>query len=208
MKIRRHLVGIVAMLVVAMFALALVGCGAKSIDVSIDDNGTVTNVTVDEGKTVGDALEAADIELGDKDVVEPALDSKISESAHSIAIMRCAKVQIVDGGQTIDVELTGGTVAEALSSASIVLGEGDVVDVDLAAPLQDGMIIAVTRAQAAKPDASDASYGGYDGDDDYAVDEPQGRSVVSRTPVPDCADESHGYYEILYSDGSMEYEEY
>ncbi len=36
----------------------------------------------------------------------------------------------------------------------------------------------------------------------------QGRYEVSRVAVPNCADGSHGYYEITYSDGSVEYVEY
>ena len=35
-----------------------------------------------------------------------------------------------------------------------------------------------------------------------------GRSVVSRTPFYDCDGSGHGYYEIVYSDGSIEYEEF
>ena len=36
----------------------------------------------------------------------------------------------------------------------------------------------------------------------------EGRYEVSRVAVPNCADGSHGYYEITYSDGSKEYVEY
>ena len=34
------------------------------------------------------------------------------------------------------------------------------------------------------------------------------RSVVSKKAYYDCSDNSHGYYEITYSDGSVEYEEF
>lgn len=34
------------------------------------------------------------------------------------------------------------------------------------------------------------------------------RSVVSKKAFYDCSDSSHGYYEITYSDGSVEYEEF
>lgn len=34
------------------------------------------------------------------------------------------------------------------------------------------------------------------------------RTVVSQVAFPNCDDPSHGYYEITYSDGSVEYEEY
>ena len=36
----------------------------------------------------------------------------------------------------------------------------------------------------------------------------EGRYEVNRVAVPNCADGSHGYYEITYSDGTVEYVEY
>ena len=40
------------------------------------------------------------------------------------------------------------------------------------------------------------------------VQEPAGKTVVSKTPVYNCDGSGHGYYEITYSDGSTEYEEF
>lgn len=213
MKIKKSLAGLITVLVAAMFTMALAGCGAQDVNVTIDDNGTTTEVSVASGKTVGDALAAADIKVGDKDVVDPALDTKIDGQTNKVSIKRCVTVKVDDDGQVKDVELVGGTVADALTHAEIVLSDGDSVDVDVNAPLQDGMTIVVTRAQATSPQSGDAGYSGssYDGgaSDDVAADEPPAeRSLVSKTPVPNCNDENHGYYEILYSDGSMEYEEY
>lgn len=34
------------------------------------------------------------------------------------------------------------------------------------------------------------------------------RTVVSREKIPDCDNPEHGYYEITYSDGSVETEDY
>ncbi len=213
MKIKKSLAGLITVLVAAMFTMALAGCGAQDVNVTIDDNGTTTEVSVASGKTVGDALAAADIKVGDKDVVDPALDTKIDGQTNKISIKRCVTVKVDDDGQVKDVELVGGTVADALTHAEVVLSDGDSVDVDVNAPLQDGMTIVVTRAQVTSPQSGDAGYSGssYDGgaSDDVAADEPPAeRSLVSKTPVPNCNDENHGYYEILYSDGSMEYEEY
>lgn len=213
MKIKKSLAGLITVLVAAMFTMALAGCGAQDVNVTIDDNGTTTEVSVASGKTVGDALAAADIKVGDKDVVDPALDTKIDGQTNKITIKRCVTVKVDDDGQVKDVELVGGTVADALTQAEIILSDGDSVDVDVNAPLQDGMTIVITRAQVTSPQSGDAgssgfSYGG-DASDDVAADEPPAeRSLVSKTPVPNCNDENHGYYEILYSDGSMEYEEY
>ncbi|MBE6818740.1 MAG: DUF348 domain-containing protein [Ruminococcaceae bacterium] len=35
-----------------------------------------------------------------------------------------------------------------------------------------------------------------------------GKTIVSKTPTYNCDDQSHGYYTIVYSDGSVEYEEF
>lgn len=213
MNARKLLATLTSLLVAAVLAMALVGCGAKDVNVTIDDNGTLTEVSIAEGKTVADALAAADIELGDKDVIEPSLDKKIAQDTNKITIQRLVTVKVVDGLQTKDVELIGATVQDALTEAQIVLADGDTVDVELTAPLQNGMTIVVTRKQA-DVQSSDSSGASYSSDDDgsssdAAVSEPApARSVVSKTRVPNCDDESHGYYEILYSDGSMEYEEY
>lgn len=213
MNARKLLATLTSLLAAAVLAMALVGCGAKDVNVTIDDNGTLTEVSIAEGKTVADALAAADIELGDKDVIEPSLDKKIAQDTNKITIQRLVTVKVVDGSQTKDVELIGATVQDALTEAQIVLADGDTVDVELTAPLQNGMTIVVTRKQA-DVQSSDSSGASYSSDDDgsssdAAVSEPApARSVVSKTRVPNCDDESHGYYEILYSDGSMEYEEY
>lgn len=213
MNARKLLATLTSLLAAAVLAMALVGCGAKDVNVTIDDNGTLTEVSIAEGKTVADALAAADIELGDKDVIEPSLDTKIAQDTNKITIQRLVTVKVVDGSQTKDVELIGATVQDALTEAQIVLADGDTVDVELTAPLQNGMTIVVTRKQA-DVQSSDSSGASYSSDDDgsssdAAVSEPApARSVVSKTRVPNCDDESHGYYEILYSDGSMEYEEY
>lgn len=215
MKTRKFLASLFAVLAISALACALMGCGAKDVNVTIDDNGTVTEVSVAQGKTVGDALAAADIKLGEKDVVDPSLDTKIDESTNKITVKRCVTVKVVDGDHVKDIEIVGGSVADALTSAEIVLADGDTVDVDLAAPVQEGMTIVVTRAAASttQQDDSAADYSqSYDGGSDEPVsDEPASapsRELVSKTPVPNCNDDNHGYYEILYSDGTMEYEEY
>ena len=35
-----------------------------------------------------------------------------------------------------------------------------------------------------------------------------GKTIVSKTPTYNCDDQSHGYYTIVYSDGSVEYVEF
>ena len=39
-------------------------------------------------------------------------------------------------------------------------------------------------------------------------EQPAGKTVVSKENFPDCDGSGHGYYEIHYSDGSVEYQQY
>lgn len=212
---RKHLVRALAILSVAILALALVGCGGKDVDVTINDNGVTTTLSVKDGQTVEQVLAEAQIELGEDDVVDPALDAKVSDSSNTITITRAVAVTIINGSDRIELSVVGSSVADALAAAQVELAEGDMLDVEHSAPLHDGMTITITKPQApsAPDDASSSGAPSYDdadaAPDAVASDAPaQERQIVSKTPVPNCNDDSHGYYEILYSDGSMECEEY
>lgn len=200
------LINLSIIFVIALFALTLASCGAKQIDVTIIDGETTSKVTVEDGKTVEDALQAAHIEVGSNDDVTPALDSKINDKTTEIVITRCISAQVVDGERVIDVNLLGGgTVADALAQAEITLEDGDTVDPELQDPVEEGMTITITYAPVVEPTPSyDYNYS----NSYVATEQPAGRTVVSKTPVPSCGDPNHGYYEILYSDGTMEYVEY
>ena len=137
------LAGLLAVLCAVVFCLA--GCGGKEITVKVTDSGVVTDVTTSEGKTVEEVLKTGEIVLGEKDEVEPAADTKISEEANAISIRRYAKVKIVNGDETEEVELVGGTAADALKKAKITLGKNDSIDVKEASYLKDGQTIKVTR---------------------------------------------------------------
>ena len=139
------LAGLLAVLCTVMFCLA--GCGGgKEITAKVTDSGVVTEVTTSEGKTVEEVLKAGEITLGEKDEVEPAADTKVTEEANAITIKRYAKVKIVNGDETKEVELVGGTAADALKKADITLGKNDSIDVKETDYLKDGQTIKVTRA--------------------------------------------------------------
>lgn len=184
-------------------ALCLSACGPKIITVQIDDPlAGASSVEVEDGKTVSDALQAANITLGADDTVSPATDTKLKEG-DTIDITRALHVAVVDGENTHAVVVTDGNVADALAKTEVVLEEGDTTDIALDAPVEDGMVVVVTRAPEPEPEP------------EVVVQQttpmqtaPTGVYEVSRTPVPNCADGSHGYYEIQMSDGTMRYEEY
>ena len=64
------------------------------------------------------------------------------------------------------------------------------------------------EAQAAEEQAQ-ASYSyEYDAESEGETSASSERTEVGRQAYDDCDGSGHGYYEITYSDGSVEYEEY
>jgi len=103
-------------------------------------------------------------------------------TAVAAALSACAeglKVTVRDGKNTY-IYYTGGesTVADVLREPGISIGEDD----NYEEPYQEH----------------------YHGQDPV----PEGPYIVSKIAFPNCADGSHGYYEITYSDGHVECEEY
>ena len=133
----------VFVLAMALTALVLAGCGAKNVTVQVSDAGTNTSIETQTGKTVKETLSKADITVGDKDVVEPALDSKIADNTKEIVIKRYAKVTVKTDAEEKNVEVTGGTVDDALKAAGVTLAEGESTDPALSTYVKDGMTVTV-----------------------------------------------------------------
>lgn len=197
--IKRFAACFVALCAAAVLMLTLNACAPKELNVAIIDGEETIEVTVQEGKTVSDALSAADITLNEGDEISPALDTKIENEGQEIIIERIKNVVIAVDGEDIDIQLLGGTVQDALDEAEVVLASGDKVDIDVATPIEEGMLITVTRAPKEQPKASSNA---------ASTSKPAGKTLVSSTKVPNCADGSHGYIEKHWSDGTTTYEEY
>ena len=125
-------------LIPLIFAIALLllaaGCGGtKTVTVS-DDGVESTAVEVKANATVQQILQEAQITLGEKDEVSPALTEKPQDGA-TVEVKRYAQVNIVTDGFTKTVELVGGTVADALNEAGIGVAADESLNVDLNAKL-------------------------------------------------------------------------
>lgn len=216
-EIKRFALFFVAVAAAALMMVALCACAPKEVSVNVVDGDSTTEVTTQEGKTVSEVLSAADIAINDGDEVDPALESKIEGENQTITIKRMNNVVVVVDGKNVDVAILGGTVQDALDKAEVTLADGDKVDVEVSTPLENEMVITVTRApkqqaststnsQASSSSSSKAS--NSSSSKSTSSSKPAAKSVVSKTKVPNCDDESHGYYEITWSDGSVTYEEY
>ncbi len=126
-------------------AVAFSSCSGKEVSLNINDSGVLTQTTAKTGQKVKDILENAQIVLGEKDEAEPSADSKLTEEISEIIIKRYAKVTVVKGNDKKEVELTGGTVEDAVKQSGLSVGDGEIVDVELDAVLKDGMTITISK---------------------------------------------------------------
>lgn len=114
---------------------------AKDITVVVD--GVETEMTTTE-LTVGDALDAAGIEVAEEDIVEPSLDSEVVDGME-IEIVKAFPVTVNDGGTTTEIVTTPCTVEEFLKANNIVLNEFDIVTPALDQQLEPGVPVEITR---------------------------------------------------------------
>jgi uncharacterized protein YabE (DUF348 family) len=105
-----------ALLLVALVAGALAWTmTAKTVALAVD--GRVTEVQF-RGGTVADALEAADLTVGEHDVVAPAATSEV-EDGDRVALRRGRPLQLVVDGQQRTVWVTALDVDEALEQLDL-----------------------------------------------------------------------------------------
>lgn len=143
----------------AVIALTLVlsACG-KEVTLSVKDGKVTSEVTIQTGKTVSEALAEAGVTLNEKDEVTPAADTKIDENLSGIVVGRYAKVTVIDGEETKEVEVTGGTVGDVLKAAGITIGEHDtLLKYSEDDPAEDGMTVEVTHSKVVTIEADGSS---------------------------------------------------
>ncbi len=122
--------------------------------INIYDGGKRTTIRSDVG-TVSEALERAEIEYSEKDVVEPGLDEEIDSRDYNINIYRSRQVLVLDEGNKVYSETARMTPAEVAEAAGIELKDKDIVRVEAYNDiLETGMITAyrVVRAKVIKLD--------------------------------------------------------
>lgn len=126
----------------------LTGCGADKINVVITDCQTESRLFTKKGQTVEELLEEAEITVGGEDTVSPDLGTEITLNNMQIVILRHARVSIDTEEKTVDVELTGGKVKDALKEAEVTLVKNDYVNHDMEVYLTDGMSISIVHRLA------------------------------------------------------------
>lgn len=108
----------------------------------VDISGKQSRLTAYKGDTVEQALAENNILLKEKDEVQPTRDTVITGD-FSVTIKRFCTVNVVYGGKTKAVSLTGGTVEDAIKEAGVTPAAEDKINYDKAEPLFDKMNIRV-----------------------------------------------------------------
>ena len=139
----KYIIAVTGMLTIGL----LTGCGAKRTQVHIIDGHVNTTLLVPANTTIRKVLEEAEIPVYQKDEVSPSLDSVIHDN-DKITIERYAKVTLVEGDKTSEVEMTGKKVQDVLKTQGITVKGHDYLNHSTEAYLSDGMTIEVTHRLA------------------------------------------------------------
>lgn len=136
-----------SLLLVFLMVFSLAACSGAKVTVTVNDMGTTTDIEASVGMKISDVLAEGKITLGEKDETEPAADAQLTEDVKEIVIKRYAKVTVVKGSDSKEVEMVGGTVEDAVKKAGFTLAEGDKTDADLKAYVKDGMTVTITEGK-------------------------------------------------------------
>lgn len=135
---------ILFLLVFAVICTCLAGCSNKTVSVSINDAMTETIVDVRSGSTVLQAIEDAELIIGEKDEISPSAQTQLKDG-DVITISRYADVTVEYDGKKESVSLVGGTVAQAIQKSGVNLNKNYAANYDEKAFLTDGMEILITK---------------------------------------------------------------
>ena len=105
-----------------------------------------------EGKTLSELLSESGLTISEGDILTFESDQALSGDL-SVRILSRSNVTILvtddESGDEIQyhIVMNGGTVEDALRAAGLTLGENQEINVDLSAPLQDGMEILIAEKE-------------------------------------------------------------
>ena len=100
--------------------------------------------------TVGAALEAAGIELDDRDTVEPARSEELVAASYQINIYRARPIVVVDGMTRLKVLSSQQTATRIADDAGVPLKDNDIANFTLATDFSRdgvGQVLTITRAR-------------------------------------------------------------
>lgn len=129
--------------VVVVAGILLSGFFYNRHEIRISADGKETKLIL-RGGTVADAVKKARIALGEKDIVEPSLQTKITDNC-KVRIGRMMRITLVADGKTTEHWVPVGTVGQTLTKLNIALKSGDQVVPEKEEKLASGETVEVIR---------------------------------------------------------------
>lgn len=131
----------------------------RGVELIVTDQGETKSFTAGKGLTIEEALKENGISLGADDIVTPDRGLAVNATT-TVDIKRCCHVTVIFDGQSEELTLYGGTVADALKEAGLKFTEDMACSESTDAPLSDGMELTVARLTAftVTADGKTASY--------------------------------------------------
>lgn len=115
----------------------------RAFAVTIHNKGEETTVLIAKG-TVQDALDKANITIGEGEAVTPSLSTELEEGME-ISIHDSVSVSITADDETNMYDVSFGTVEQAIASAGVTLGDEDILSADRDEQVTEGMEIVIKR---------------------------------------------------------------
>lgn len=144
---KRFLPELPVVIIVAVLATAtlLISAARFSKDIKIVMNGETIEVSTYRAK-VGDALKAANIELGRKDKVIPATQSVLEDNM-TITVKKAVPIKVMVDGKELEINSAEEVVSDMLKAEGIILNEKDKISPELTAGITEDLSIKITRVE-------------------------------------------------------------
>lgn len=123
----------------------LVSAARFSKDIKIVDNGETIEVSTYRAK-VGDALKGANIEVGRKDKISPAIESVVTDNM-TITVKRAVPIKVVVDGMELQLNSAEEVVSDMLKAEGIILNEKDKISPELASSITENLSIKIVRVE-------------------------------------------------------------
>jgi len=194
------IIGTIAMAVVIVASVTIMSM-RKTLVISIDGK-EATFVTY-KG-TVKDVLQEEGIELGPKDIVQPSLESKVSEK-ETIKLKTAIPVEINSNGIKVQVQTAENTVEDMLDAEETTLKEQGIQfdkNVDEVSPSLDSKIEGDLSVQLVKVETKDLVEKEAIKFDTIVEKDPNLDSSVQKVKSEGNNGEKEITYQVVYKDGA------
>jgi len=127
----------------------LVGGSATAMSayktVTLEVDGQTQEIAGFQFGSVGDLLKEQGVQVKEKDLVQPVVTAELAEGT-TIVVKHAKSVQIQDGtNELITLYTQAKTVEELLKEAKITVNSADKVSLELAASVESGQTVSITR---------------------------------------------------------------